>query len=108
LASELANDGIDQDCSGDDLTIEIIRADYTLPTQRLFVLAATNLDEEAALELTVDLKDSSQIVRTMKWNENSRLWYKGMRKFDDRFGSTPVDVSVSSGGSSISTTVQSR
>ncbi len=50
-APEVKHDGIDQDCNGYDLTIDIIEATYKISSDRLTVIATSTYNETANLEL---------------------------------------------------------
>jgi serine protease AprX len=65
-APENRFDGIDQDCNGYDLTIDIIKADYTVATGSLAVEATSDLGKNANLEL-----DGYGV---MQWNRKKAKW----------------------------------
>jgi hypothetical protein len=65
-ASEIKHDGIDQDCNGYDLTIDIIKADYNVHNNTLKVEATSDLGQNAILELVS--------FNPMTWFENKGKW----------------------------------
>lgn len=65
-APETKHDGIDQDCNGYDLTIDIAKAAYNAKKDTLSVEATSVLGSAAALEL-VDFGP-------MKWNRKNQKW----------------------------------
>ena len=65
-APENKGDGIDQDCNGYDLTIEITKAEYLVSILQLTVEATSSLGIDAGLELVG--------YGTMKWNRKNKTW----------------------------------
>ena len=65
-APEVKHDGIDQDCNGYDLTIDIIAANYFSASAELEVNATSVLADGAALELVG--------YGPMMWNANQNRW----------------------------------
>ena len=65
-APETKHDGIDQDCNGYDLTIDISKADYNPKGDKLTVEATSALDGAADLQL--------EGYGAMKWNKAKSNW----------------------------------
>lgn len=70
-APEVKHDGIDQDCNGHDLTIEVIKADYDARRRLLRVAATSGLNAAAALELAG--------FGPMRWDGRRRQWTISVR-----------------------------
>lgn len=107
-APEIKRDGIDQDCNGYDLTIDITRARYLSSKDKLVVFATSDLANQAGLQVTIDLADGTDISRNMTWKANKNRWQRVMKNFVANFGSIPVAVTVSGVEGSESLTVQQR
>lgn len=65
-APETKHDGIDQDCNGYDLTIDIAKATYDVRKDRLLAQATSALGVDAALALSG--------YGPMVWNSRKKIW----------------------------------
>ncbi len=93
-AAEVKHDGVDQDCNGYDLTIDVTKAKYTASQDKVVVLATTDLGSQAGLKVTHNLPDGSSVTKNMNWNASKNRWQKTMKTFSARFGAAPVSVTV--------------
>jgi hypothetical protein len=82
-ATEIKHDGIDQDCNGYDLTIDIIKAVYASKKDTLTVEAKSDLGKDANLTLIN--------YGPLKWNRKKLFWESSVRPA----GGNPVTVIVS-------------
>jgi bacillopeptidase F len=60
------HDGVDQDCNGFDLTIEITAAEYSASRGKLSVQATSALADGAALEVVG--------YGAMRWDRKKQVW----------------------------------
>ncbi|MEW6569796.1 MAG: S8 family serine peptidase [Nitrospirota bacterium] len=95
-ASEVKHDGVDQDCNGYDLTIDILNAIYGAKKDSLGVEATSDLGQKANLELAG--------YGTMKWDRKKLKWTISL----NRVGGNPGTITVSGteGSESATTTVK--
>jgi bacillopeptidase F len=82
-AAEIKHDGIDQDCNGYDLTIDILSAVYGAKRDTLDVEASSVLGASADLEVLG--------YGPMKWDRQQAIWTYSARKV----GGNPGSVTVS-------------
>ncbi len=83
-AEEVKRDGVDQDCNGYDLTIEISKAEYDSRKKKLTVQASSALGANAGLQVAG--------FGAMKWNKGSGIW-----TFSASVGSGAPEIVVVSG-----------
>lgn len=81
-ASETTHDGIDQDCNGYDLTIDIAKATYDTQKDNLSVQATSALGGDAALELAG--------YGAMAWNSRKKVWSIAVQPAGGNPGSVTV------------------
>jgi serine protease AprX len=93
-ATETKHDGIDQDCNGFDLTIDIASAVYT-SDGKLSVEATSDLGQNAALNLVG--------YGTMSWSRKKAIWSISVRNVSQDPGS--VTVAGSEGDTTAATIV---
>jgi bacillopeptidase F len=82
-APEIKHDGIDQDCNGYDLTIDILSAVYGSKRDTLDVAASSDLDQDAELAV--------EGFGDMKWDRKAGIWSLSIRNV----GGDPGSVTVS-------------
>ncbi len=82
-APEIKHDGIDQDCNGYDLTIEILKAAYTVKRDTISVEATSSLGRDAQLQVVG--------YGMMKWDRKRSRWTLSVRGV----GGNPGSVTVS-------------
>ena len=82
-APEIKHDGIDQDCNGYDLTIDILKAEYAAKKDALAVEATSDLGQQARLELVG--------YGAMNWDRKKLRWTISV----NRAGGNPGTVTVS-------------
>ena len=93
-ATEISGDGVDQDCNGVDLTIDVTRARYLAGQDKLVILATSALNAGAALRATIALQGGGSVDKALSWNSSKGRWQKTLKTFSARFGAAPVSVTV--------------
>jgi bacillopeptidase F len=81
-AAEIKHDGIDQDCNGYDLTIDIVKAWYSSKRDQFTVKATSELGGSAALQVDG--------YGAMLWNKRSGTWIYNKRPA----GANPGTITV--------------
>ncbi len=92
-APETKHDGIDQDCNGYDLTIDITSAVYKVSKDKLTVLATTDLGSAGALKMTVQHVDGSSLKKNLTWKSNRSRWQKSLKSYEQKWA-IPETVTV--------------
>ena len=82
-APEIKHDGIDQDCNGYDLTIDVLKAIYKAERNILSVEAISELRENANLELIG--------YGSMKWSRKKQSWSTSIKRIRE----DPGEITVS-------------
>lgn len=75
-AMEIGHDGIDQNCDGYDLTIQITKALYRTSLDKLVINATSSLGSGAGLTASVPNMGSVSLI----WNNSNQQWQKTITK----------------------------
>ncbi len=106
-APEVTGDGVDQDCNGFDLTINV-RTGYLVSKNKLIIYATSDLQSQAELRATITLQGGGSIDGPLSWSSRKRRWQKTLTKFTASFGSAPASVVVYGAEGSVTVPVQLR
>lgn len=93
-APETKHDGIDQDCNGYDLTIDVTRARFVSSQDKLVVWATSDLGNQAGLSMTIDLAGGGSVTKPLNWSAKQGRWQRVLKKFTTTYGAVPVAVTV--------------
>ncbi|WP_435686576.1 Calx-beta domain-containing protein, partial [Sedimenticola selenatireducens] len=107
-AAETKHDGIDQDCNGYDLTIDVTRARFVSAQNKLVVWATSALNKQAGLSMTIELAGGGSVTKPLSWSAKQGRWQKTLKNFTSTYGAIPVAVSVTGVEGSENSAVQQR
>jgi bacillopeptidase F len=94
-APEMKHDSIDQDCNGWDLSIELIRAPYSVRLDKLEVQATSDRGGQAGLSVSVRLGSGASFQSPLIWNAKLQYWQRMIDYPKLSHGTEPVSIEVS-------------
>lgn len=107
-APESKHDGVDQDCNGYDLTIDVTRAKFVSAQNKLVVWATSDLGSQAGLGMTIELANGGSVTKRLNWSAKKGRWQKVIKNFTSNYGAIPVAVSVTGVEGAENSAVQQR
>ena len=94
-AAETKHDGIDQDCNGYDLTIDITSlGNYSATGLAGSIQATTQLKNRGNLSIDVRTIDGTRINEDMRWNKSTNSWHSNIYDLLRLMDTKPSHITV--------------